>query len=111
LLDTWRELQVREGWRPQPTVEGIHLTPPPVLAVEITSKNNGGHDRKKGCWAYAHGPIPRYLLIDQFDEDGAAESLFAEPLDGVYGKTIRVPFGKPIDIGEPFGTALDTSRF
>jgi Uma2 family endonuclease len=175
LLDTWRELEVPEGWRPELTVEGIQMTPPPggphnliagwvnraslpavpdgcelfqtqgvgieqigciyvpdlcvvprdvippnsapapaqhvLLAVEVTSRSNARHDRSKKKWAYAHGPIPLYLLIDRFDEDGPAVSLFSEPVEGVYGKTIRVPFGRPIRIGEPFGIELDTSQF
>lgn len=28
LLRTWGELEVPEGWRPEVTVEGIHMTPP-----------------------------------------------------------------------------------
>ncbi|MTD59506.1 Uma2 family endonuclease [Amycolatopsis pithecellobii] len=175
LLETWRELEVPEGWRPELTVEGIHMTPPPggphnliagwvnrgllpavpegcelfqtqgvgfkqiggiyvpdfcvapreaipdnsdpvpaehvLLAVEITSKSTARHDRAKKKWAYAHGPIPYYLLIDQLDDDGAAVSLFSEPVGGVYSKTVRVPFGHPIGIGEPFDVELDTSRF
>lgn len=175
LLETWRELEVPEGWRPELTVEGIHMTPPPggthnliadlvddairrvalegcgvfqtqgvsierigaiyvpdlcvvprdvippgadpvpaehvLLAVEITSKGNARHDRTKKKWAYAHGPIPLYLLIDAFDEDGPAVSLFSEPDGGVYSRSVRVSFGKPIEIGEPFDFTLDTDRF
>lgn len=175
LLDTWRELQVPEGWRPELTAEGIHMTPPPggphnliagwvhrallrgtpddcevfqtlgvgiratgsiyvpdlcvvprgavpgnsdpvpaehvLLAVEITSPGNGAHDRKKKKWAYAHGDIPQYLLIDAHDEDGPAVSLFTEPVQGVYSRTVRVPFGQPVEIGEPFGIRLETAEF
>ncbi|HET6504684.1 MAG TPA: Uma2 family endonuclease [Amycolatopsis sp.] len=175
LLDTWRGLEVPEGWRPELTVEGIQMTPPPggahnliaarihrtllpavpdgcevfqtqevavrqtggiyvpdvcvapimaipdgsdpmpaehvLLAVEITSRSNADHDRKKKRWAYAHGPIPRYLLIDAFDEDGPAVSLFTEPVKGIYSKTVRIPFGEPITIGEPFDIELDTTGF
>lgn len=175
LLETWRALEVPEGWRPELTVEGIQITPPPggphnliagwvnrgllpavpdgcelfqtqgvgiqqiggiyvpdfcvapraaiphnadpvpaehvLLAVEITSKSNAEHDRKKKRWAYAHGPIPQYLLIDRFDEDGPAVTLFSDPIQGVYSKSHRVPFGDPIEIGAPFGLELDTSQF
>jgi Uma2 family endonuclease len=173
LLDTWRGLQVPEGWRPELTAEG--MTPPPggphnliadlvhealgrarpdgcgvfqtlgvairatgsiyvpnlcvvpraavpgnadpipaehvLIAVEITSPGNGDHDRKKKKWAYAHGDIPQYLLIDAFDEDGPAVSLFTEPIEGVYSRTVRVPFGQSIEIGEPFGIRLETTEF
>lgn len=175
LLETWRELEVPEGWRPELTVEGIQMTPPPggphnliadlvhkalvarcpdgcgvfqtqglgiqqiggiyvpdlcvapraaiphnadpvpaehvLLAVEITSKSNAEHERKNKRWAYAHGPIPQYLLIDRFDEDGPAVTLFSDPLEGVYSTSHRVPFGKPIRIGERFDIELDTSQF
>ncbi|NIH84829.1 Uma2 family endonuclease [Amycolatopsis granulosa] len=175
LLDTWRELRVPEGWRPELTAEGIQMTPPPggkhnliadlvddalrrvrpagcgifqtlgvgihatgsiyvpdlcvvprdavpddsdpvlaehvLLAVEITSPSNGDHDRKKKKWAYAHGGIPQYLLIDAFDEDGPAVSLFTEPVQGVYSRTVRVPFGQPAEIGEPFGIRVETAGF
>lgn len=82
-----------------------------LLGVEITSKSTARHDRSTKKWAYAHGGIPLYLLIDAFDEEGPAVSLFSGPVDGVYGKTIRVPFGKPIKIGSPFDVELDTSKF
>jgi Uma2 family endonuclease len=61
------------------------------LAVEITARGDVRHDRSNKKWAYAHGPIPLYLLIDQFDENGPAVSLFSKPVEGVYGKTIRDP--------------------
>ncbi|NKQ56824.1 hypothetical protein HFP15_28530 [Amycolatopsis sp. K13G38] len=85
LLDTWRELAVPEGWRPELTVEGIHMTPPP-----------GG---------------PHNLIADQLHR-----ALIAVAPDdcGIFptqGKTIRVPFGKPIKIGSPFDVELDTSKF
>lgn len=82
-----------------------------LLAVEITSRSNAEHDRKKKRWAYAHGPIPQFLLIDAFDEDGPAVSLFSDPVQGVYSRTIRIPFGEPIKIGAPFGVELDTAGF
>jgi len=86
LLDTWRK-----GWRPELTVEGIHMRPPPrgphnlIADLEITSKSNARHDR--------------------------STTLFSDPVKGLYSKTIRVPFGHPIHIDEPFDVELDTSRF
>jgi Uma2 family endonuclease len=175
LLRTWRELEVPDGWRPEVTLEGIHMTPPPggphnliagtvnrglmpaipdgceifqtlgvgirqiggffvpdlcvmprasvprtadpapaehvLLAVEITSRSNAEHDRKTRKWAYAHGGIPQYLLIDPHDEDGPAVSLFSDPADGAYRKACRVAFGQPIALGEPFAITLDTAEF
>jgi hypothetical protein len=60
VLDTWRELQVPEGWRPELTADGIQMT---------------------------------------------------EPVQGVYSRTVRVPFGDPVEIGEPFGVRLETTEF
>lgn len=175
LLRTWRELQVPEGWRPEVTLEGIHMTPPPgglhnliagsvhrgllpavpdgcevfqtlgvgirgiggiyvpdisvapravvphgadpvpaehvLLVGEITSSGNADHDRKRKKWAYAHGGIPQYLLIDPHDEDGPAVTLFTDPADGAYRKACRVAFGQPITLDEPFAIELDTSDF
>lgn len=82
-----------------------------LLVAEITSRSNAKHDRAKKKWAYAHGPIPQYLLIDPHDPDGPAASLFSDPVEGVYGKTIRVPFGRSIMLGPPLGIELDTAKF
>jgi hypothetical protein len=37
--------------------------------------------------------------------------LFTEPVRGVYSRTVRVPFGEPVEIGAPFGVRLETSEF
>lgn len=175
ILRTWRELEVPEGWRPELTVEGISMTPPPggthnliaasinrqllpavpdgcdvfqtlgvgvrqaggiyvpdvcvvpraavppgpdpvhsadvLIAVEITSPGNAEHDRKKKKWAYAHGDIPCYLLIDPYDEDGASASLFTQPIGGVYSTTNRTAFGRSVVLNEPFGVDLSTAEF
>lgn len=174
LLQTWRELDVPEGWRAEITEVGITMTPPPspphnriagivdralsralpehlgvyqtlgvavpavgklyipdvcvvpveeltadsevtgdrlLLAVEITSKRNARHDRKTKTWHYAHGPVPLYLLIDRYDEDGPAVTLFSAPRDGHYQRQTRVPFGEPIALPEPIGLTLHTADF
>ncbi|MFF0449082.1 Uma2 family endonuclease [Streptomyces sp. NPDC004609] len=81
------------------------------LVVEITSKSNAKDDRTKKLWAYAHAPVPTYLLIDRFDERGPTSTLFTEPENGAYKLTERVPFGREIHLPEPFGLSLDTSVF
>lgn len=175
LVHTWRELDVPEGWRPEVTIEGIRMSPPPggqhnliagwvhrqllpgtpagsevfqtlgisvpvvggiyvpdlcvvprvhvpegaepvrsehvLLAVEITSAGNANHDRPRKKWAYAHGGIERYLLIDPHDPDGAAVTLFSEPGDGAYRRACRIPFGQKITLGSPFDLVLDTAEF
>lgn len=50
-----------------------------LLVVEITSKSNAKDDRTKKLWAYAHAPVPAYLLIDRFDEHGPTTTLFSAP--------------------------------
>ncbi|MGH3438081.1 MAG: Uma2 family endonuclease [Sciscionella sp.] len=94
VLRTWRELAVLEGWRP-----------------ELTSQGSARHERKKKKWAYAHGGIPQYLLIGRYDEDGPTVSLFTDPAKGAYRQAIRVAFGQPITLDEPFGIELDTNAF
>jgi Uma2 family endonuclease len=60
---------------------------------------------------YAHAPVPLYLLIDRYDEDGPAVTLSSDPLDGHYQRTMRVPFGESVELPEPIGLTLDTSDF
>ncbi len=174
LLQTWRELDVPEGWRAEITEDGITMTPPPanlhnsiansvhralnlglsdefgvyqtlgvaipvvsclyipdvcvmrvedlhegtevtgdkvLLAVEITSKRHAQHDRKAKTWHYAHAPVPLYLLIDRYDEDGPAVTLCSDPRDGHYQRKTRVPFGDAIELPEPIGLTLGTADF
>ncbi|MFJ1703558.1 Uma2 family endonuclease [Kitasatospora sp. NPDC088346] len=179
LLDTWRELDVPEGWRAEIEEGQIVLVPPPgkghnliagevhdalvrclppeigayqtlgveivqseriyvpdlvvvdkellkqpdrgdadpvdaseiLLAVEITSAGNARHDRTRKLWAYAHAPVPHYLLIDRFDEHGPTVTLFSEPVNGAYRRSLRTPFGKPVSLPEPFGAELVTDGF
>jgi Uma2 family endonuclease len=82
-----------------------------LLAVEITSPSNAHHDRKLKLWSYAHAPIPLYLHIDRFDPAGPQSTLYSEPVDGTYRQDVRVPFGQPILLPEPFGIELATAEF
>jgi Uma2 family endonuclease len=82
-----------------------------LLAVEITSPSNARHDRKRKKWAYAHGPVALYLLIDAFDEDGPSISLFSNPVDGAYRDAIRTAFGQTVKLPPPLELELDTSAF
>jgi Uma2 family endonuclease len=179
LLQTWRELDVPEGWRAEIDEGQIVLVPPPhprhnsiaqlvqrrlyeklseelgiyqtlgihiapldklyipdlvvlpselatdadpesndpldaaeaLLVVEVTSKGNARDDRTKKLWAYAHAPVPIYLLIDRFDEHGPTTTLFTDPESGAYKHAERVPFGKAVTLPDPFVITLDTSPF
>ncbi|MFE1317159.1 Uma2 family endonuclease [Kitasatospora phosalacinea] len=82
-----------------------------LLAVEITSRSTARQDRTKKLWGYAHAPVPLYLLVDRFDRPGPTVTLYSEPSDGAYGQSVRVPFGKPVELPEPFGITLDTTGF
>ncbi|MFD7030143.1 Uma2 family endonuclease [Streptomyces sp. NPDC059917] len=82
-----------------------------LLVVEITSKSNAEDDRKKKLWAYAHAPVPVYLLIDRFDEHGPTATLFTEPRNGAYKHADRVAFGEGLVLPEPFALTLDTGAF
>jgi Uma2 family endonuclease len=82
-----------------------------VLAVEITSRSNAAHDRKRKRWAYAHGGVAQYLLVDAFDEDGAAIYLLSHPSDGMYRTTERTPFGHKVTLAPPVATVLDSELF
>ncbi|MDH6141336.1 Uma2 family endonuclease [Kitasatospora sp. GP30] len=175
LLDTWRELDVPEGWRAEIDEGKIALVPPPgvghnmiaeevhwalkrclprsvgvyqtlgteivpleklympdlvvvdkalldpedssvdagavMMAVEITSKDNARQDRTKKLWAYAHAPVSLYLLIDRFDPAGPTVTLFEEPENGAYRRTVRASFGEPVKLPDPFGVELVTKDF
>lgn len=81
------------------------------MAVEITSSGNARHDRTKKLWAYAHAPVPLYLLIDRFDEHGPTVTLFSEPVNGAYQVSVRTSFGKRVTLPEPFDVELATEGF
>ncbi|GAA2110149.1 hypothetical protein GCM10009759_51360 [Kitasatospora saccharophila] len=82
-----------------------------LMAVEVTSRSTARQDRTKKLWGYAHAPVPLYLLVDRFDQPGPTVTLYSEPSDGAYGQSVRVPFGKPVELPEPFGITLDTTGF
>ncbi|MEW1546045.1 Uma2 family endonuclease [Streptomyces tsukubensis] len=82
-----------------------------LLVVEVTSKGNANIDRVRKHRAYAQALIPTYVLVDRFDPDGPACTVFTVPEGGVYTKTQRVPFGEAVQLPEPFNVKLDTSGF
>ncbi|MCY0947420.1 Uma2 family endonuclease [Streptomyces antarcticus] len=82
-----------------------------LLVVEITSKGNAEDDRKKKLWAYAHAPVPVYLLIDRFDEHGPTATLFTGPENGAYRHAERVAFGEALKLPDPFSVTLETEHF
>lgn len=81
------------------------------LVVEIVSRSSMDIDRKRKLWGYAHGPVPLYLLIDAWADAGPSVTLYEKPGNGMYHKATSVLFGESIQLPDPFGIELDTSRF
>lgn len=84
-----------------------------MLAVEVVSdgKRAKERDRKLKRWGCAHGPVPIYLLVDRFDDDGPTVTVFAEPSGGRYRRERRTPFGEPVTLPAPFDLTLETKEF
>lgn len=79
-----------------------------LLACEVVSPNNPDHDRVRKLGIYAAAAIPAYLLVDPIM---ASTTLYFSPENGEYTENVTAPFGKSVEIPEPFGFELDTSRF
>ncbi|MEU6083867.1 Uma2 family endonuclease [Streptomyces sp. NPDC047108] len=78
-----------------------------VMTVEVNS-TRPDRDRGPKRRGYAAAGIPFYLLVDRSD---GTVTLHAEPHDGDYKQSTRVPFGKSLDLPDPFSFALDTAVF
>lgn len=78
-----------------------------VMTVEVTSLRPDNDRGPKRC-GYAAAGIPFYLLVDRSQ---GTVTLYGEPKDEDYQEITRVPFGKPLDLPEPFSFTLDTSVF
>lgn len=81
-----------------------------LIVVEITSRFNAEDDRGIKLRGYAAGGVPLYLLVDSWDPDGSAVTLYADPRNGAYRHSDRVAFGEKIGVPDPFGVDLDTSQ-
>ena len=78
------------------------------LSVEVASPTNAEVDRVKKVRGYAVAGVPLYLLVDPLER---SVTLFSEPQDSVYRSHVQVPFGKTIELPEPFSFSLDTADF
>ena len=75
-----------------------------LMLVEITSTNSGV-DREDKRRAYAAAGIPLYLLVDRQNHESVFFSVpDVEAQD--YAADIRVPFGSPLPLPEPFSFTL-----
>ncbi|MQM25079.1 Uma2 family endonuclease [Glycomyces albidus] len=82
-----------------------------LLAVEITSDSTYKRDRKTKLWSYSYGLVPIYLLVDRHDRNGTVTVYSKPDGKGNYLHHDPVAFGKPVQLPEPFGIDIDTSRF
>jgi Uma2 family endonuclease len=78
-----------------------------AMVIEVTS-SQPDRDRKVKRHCYAKAEVPFYLLVDR---DTRTVTLFKEPDPEAedYLEDIRVAFGKPLDLPEPFGFTLQTN--
>lgn len=81
------------------------------LVVEVTSPGNARYDRTQKRVAYATGGAPVYLLIDRCHPKGKRCTVYSDPRDGDYQRSVTSPFGEPVHLPAPFDLDIDTSRF
>ncbi|HJU97104.1 MAG TPA: Uma2 family endonuclease [Jiangellaceae bacterium] len=99
---------------PHAAVAGAEYTIPAeraLLVVEITSRSNARQDRTAKKWAYGHGPVPLYLLVDPWAADGPVTTLYADPVDGEYRSAQQIAFGGVIVLPAPFDIEIDSADF
>ena len=92
--------RVFRGMEPWARPDGV------TMVAEVTSsrpEKDWGPKRR----GYAAG-IPFHLLVDRTE---GTVTLYATPQGEDYREITRVPFGKPLDLPEPFGFTLDTAVF
>jgi Uma2 family endonuclease len=89
------------GMPPWVAADGFHLV------AEVTS-SRPEDDRNAKRLGYAEAGIPLYLLVDR--ERGECV-LRAEPENGDYRSSYRVPIGEAVPLPQPFGFALLTDSF
>ncbi|WFB07274.1 Uma2 family endonuclease [Streptomyces sp. LX-29] len=112
---------VYEGWhgetflRPDisvadPSFRGTRLKQFPaeeiLLAIEVVSESNPENDTEKKVRKYAQAGIPYYLIVNPIT---GTCLLYSLPEGEGYRATLETDFGKPVPIGEPIDTTLDTS--
>jgi Uma2 family endonuclease len=79
------------------------------LVVEVVSSDKDSDYIKKRTW-YAMSDIPLYLLVDP--NDGSMELCSApDPRKLRYRTSDPYFFGDRVELPEPFGFSLDTTRF
>jgi Uma2 family endonuclease len=85
------------------------LAPAVLLVGEVVSPHSRREDREVKPQAYARGGVPLYLLVDRL-ADPPQVTLFSQPGADSYASRQVAEAGQPLQLPEPFGTALDTAR-
>lgn len=78
--------------------------------MEITSPGCGDRPEAK-LRSCARAGIPLSSLIDRFAPRRPTVTLFSEPEGDAYQEAHSAPFGKPVDLPDPFGVTLTTEDF
>ncbi|GAA3835801.1 Uma2 family endonuclease [Amycolatopsis tucumanensis] len=109
-LDIWRELHVPEGWRPELTAEGICMTPPPTGQHNLTASSV--HDALASAELDGCGILQTLGVGIRATGSIYVPDLCVVPRDAVPdSRTVRVPFGQSVEVGDPFGIRLETTEF
>jgi Uma2 family endonuclease len=96
-----RELRLYRGAEPWMPCDGV------AMVLEVTSsKPKADREVKRRC--YARGGIPLYLLVDR---SASSITLFSDPENNDYSRSLTRAFGKPLPLPEPFAFDLETTDF
>jgi Uma2 family endonuclease len=96
-----RERRLFRGADPWMPCEGV------ALVVEVSSSRPRA-DRKAKRHCYAQGGVPLHLLIDR---NAISVTLFQDPEGDDYREHRARPFGKAVELPEPFAFELETAAF
>lgn len=78
-----------------------------AMVAEVTS-TKADRDRTTKRHCYARAGIPLYVLVDR---EKSTVTLFSDPKNDDYAKTLSVTFGTVLPLPAPFGFDLDTADF
>jgi Uma2 family endonuclease len=78
-----------------------------AMVVEVTSRR-AGLDRNQKRDGYAAAGIQLYLLVDR---GSGRATLFTDPSNAGYARTLAAPFGGRLDLPKPFAFTLEMSSF
>lgn len=79
-----------------------------LLVVETVSPSSTHDDHVVKPRHCAAAGVPLYLVIDTFQR---IVRLLSDPDEQGYHDEVEVPFGKPLDLPEPWHLTIDTGKF